>query len=117
MATTSKQPAQTLASRFESSLSAFRTRDGCNNPAQPLELTITNIASNACAARRFGPEVNELLQLGARQMAKQTVGGMIRSIIEGIGQCCDRGVRRNGVSRRVPGASPSGSAAGQVLAD
>src|SRR5581483_2290046 len=85
MSATRPKPAQTLASRFESSFAAFQTREGCNNPTQPLELAIANIAGTACAARRFGPEVNELLQLAARQMTTQTIDGMIRSIIEGIG--------------------------------
>jgi len=78
--------AEALASRFSASFSAFLMREEGRRPNQPLELEITNIAMTACAIRRLGADVNELLILGARQMAGQSIDGTIRSIMEGIGE-------------------------------
>jgi very-short-patch-repair endonuclease len=83
------KPAQSLASKFTESFAAFLDReDGRPIPSQ-MELAFTNMAAEACSIRRYGPDVNELLRVAAHQMAGQSVDGMIRSIIEGIGELCE----------------------------
>jgi very-short-patch-repair endonuclease len=83
------QPAQNLASRFTESFAAFLEREDGRPLPQQLELAYTDMAAAACAPRRFSPDVNELLRVAANQMAGQSVDGMIRSIIEGIGETCE----------------------------
>lgn len=81
--------AETLASRFTASFKTFVAREDCRNLLQPIETEILNMAIDACCNLPFGPGVQELLQSAARQMARQTVDGTIRSILEGVGAFCE----------------------------